>query len=176
MDFHIRKEIESDYKKVFAVIIKAFSNTEYSDHNEQHLVNKLRKTEAFIPELSLVAEYNNKIIGHIILTKIKIINEKQSFDSLALAPVSVIPEFQNKGVGSKLILTSHKLATEMGFQSIILLGHEKYYPRFGYKMAGEFGIKLPFDVPEENCMAIELIEGSLSGIHGMVEYPKAFYE
>lgn len=147
-----------------------------SDHKEQFLVERLRKSSAFIPELSLVAEIGNKIVGHILLTKLKIKNDQNEFDSLALAPVSVLQEYQGKGVGKMLIEQAHKEAKRLGYKSIVLLGHEKYYPRFGYQQADKFGIKLPFEVPKENCMVIELMEGGLNGVRGTVEYPKEFNE
>lgn len=176
MEISIREENQTDYNAVFQLITKAFENLPLSDHREQFLVQRLRKSTAFIPELSMVAEIKNKIVGHILLTKLKVKNGQDEFDSLALAPVSVLPEYQGKGIGGMLIQQAHKKAKELGYQSIILLGHEKYYPKFGYMQADNFGIEMPFDVPKENCMAIELIENGLEGISGTVEYPKEFSE
>ena len=172
----IRQEIKKDHKQVFKVIEKAFKDAEFAQNTEQFLVERLRKSNAFLPELSMVAEVDGKIVGHILLTKLKIKDKSNEFDSLALAPVSVLPKFQGKGIGEKLILESHKKAKELGYKSIILLGYEKYYSRFGYKRADKFGIELPFEVPKENCMAIELVEKGLKGVKGMVEYPKEFNE
>jgi predicted N-acetyltransferase YhbS len=177
MNILFRQENKDDYAAVFNLIQRAFEKEEMSDHSEQYLVERLRNSEAFIPELSIVAEINQNIAGHILLTRIKVINNKnEEFESLALAPVSVLPEYQSKGIGGKLIETAHKKAKELGFGSVILLGHENYYPRFGYEIAKKYGIKLPFEVPDENCMAIELIKGALEGIEGTVVYPKAFFE
>jgi len=171
----IRQEEKKDYQQVFQLTEEAFREMEHSDHQEQFLVEKLRKSEAFIPELSLVAEdENGTIAGHILFTKIKIVNEEKSFDSLALAPVSVKPEFQNQGIGAKLILQGHRIAEELGYESVILIGHEKYYPRFGYKKTSNFGISFPFDIPEENGMAIELIKDGLRDKKGVVKYPQEF--
>ena len=172
----IRKENPEDFKTVFNLIEKAFENEQMSDHKEQFLVERLRKSDAFIPELSMVAEIDGKIVGHILTTKLEIKNKSTEFDSLALAPVSVLPEFQGKGIGGKLIFESHKKAKELGYTSIVLLGHENYYPRFGYEKAGKYGIELPFNVPKENCMVIELVGNGLNGVNGMVEYPKEFNE
>lgn len=147
-----------------------------SDHKEQFLVERLRKSRTFVPELSIVAEVGEKIVGHILLTKIKIKHGQSEFDSLALAPVSVLPGYQGKGVGKRLIEQAHKEARRLGYKSIVLLGHEKYYPRFGYLQADKFGIELPFEAPKENCMAVELEKGGLNGVRGKVEYPKEFYE
>ena len=176
MEIKLRQETEQDHKSVFQVIQKAFENEEYSDHKEQFLVERLRKSNAFIPELSIVAEVDNKIVGHILLTKLEIENDINTYESLALAPVSVLPEFQGKGVGSKLILHSHEVAKELGYKSIMLLGHEKYYPRFGYELTNKYGIEMPFDVPAENCMVAVLAKNGLSGVRGKVIYPDAFFE
>jgi predicted N-acetyltransferase YhbS len=176
MDVIIRQETYADYPQVFNLVKQAFSTLEISDHTEQFLVERLRNSAAFIPELSIVAEYENKLVGHILLTKIKIVNKETEFESLSLAPVAVLPEFQNKGIGGKLILHAHKVARNLGFKSVILVGHENYYPRFGYKIISNYAIKLPFDAPEENCMAIELVEDGLKGISGDVIFPKEFFE
>ena len=82
--------------------------------------------------------------------------------------------FRVKGIGKNLIEFAHDKAKELGFGSVILLGHENYYPKFGYKLCKDFGIKLPFDVPDINCMAIELSENALQHISGIVQYPKEF--
>ncbi len=172
----LRRENKSDHPAVSSVIEKAFKNVEFADNTEQFLVERLRKSDAFIPELSMIAEIDGKIVGHILLTKLKIKNDTKEFDSLALAPVSVLPEFQGKGIGGKLIVESHKKAKKLDYKSIVLLGHEKYYPRFGYEQTDKYGIELPFEAPKENCMVIELVENGLKGVSGMVEYPKEFNE
>ena len=172
---NIRKEESKDYKEVFNLIANAFENEEYTDHKEQFLVERLRNAEAFIPELSLVAEIGGEITGYILLTKIKIINKDLQKISLALAPIAVLKKYQGKGIGGKLIQEAHRKAKELGYDSVILLGHEKYYRNFGYEMAKKHGIKLPFEVPDENCMLIELTENALKDVTGIVEYPKEFY-
>jgi predicted N-acetyltransferase YhbS len=176
MNITIRQEQPADYPAVFELIEKAFSKLEVSNHQEQFFVERLRKSEGFIPELSLVALLDNKIVGHIVLSKINIKNDEKEYQTLILAPVSVLPEFQNQGIGSQLIIEAHKKATELGFKSVILVGHEDYYPRFGYKKAAGFGIKQPFDVPEQNNLAVELVENGLYCVSGIVEYPKYFFE
>ena len=176
----LRTEEEKDYKKVFEIIEQAFKTLEYSDHQEHFLVEKLRKSHNFIPELSIVADFVNddtgekELVGHILFTKISIESNSESFESLALAPVSVKPEYQNQGIGGHLIAFGHLIAQEMGYKSVVLVGHEKYYPKFGYRRASKFGITFPFDVPVENGMAIELVDNGLKNIKGIVKYPKEF--
>lgn len=167
IDFLIRKELEKDYTEVYNVVKSAFENAAYSDKDEHNLVNRLRKSENFIPDLSLVVEYNNSIIGHIIFTKIKV----EQNDLIALGPLSVLPEFQGNGVGSKVITKGHKIALELGYKGSIVVGHENYYTKFGYKPASIFGIIAPFDVPDKN-----FVDKSLESIKGKVEYAKEFFE
>ncbi len=172
----LRQETSNDFPKVSNVIKLAFEQVKISDHQEHFLVERLRKSPAFIPELSIVAVYKNEIVGHILLTKINIINNSNSFESLALAPVSVLPKFQNQGIGGKLIKEAHRKAKELNFKSVVLLGHENYYPKFGYERTSKYGIEIPFDVPEKNCMVIALTKNGLKGVSGKVEYPSAFFE
>lgn len=176
MRIKIRQELSKDHKKVFNIIKSAFKHQILSDHQEQFMVGRLRNSKDFIPEFSRVSEVDNKLVGHILLTQIKIKNDLRAFDSLALAPVSVHPDFQSMGIGARLIESAHNKAIELGYKSIILLGHKNYYPRFGYKQTSYYGIKLPFEVPDENCMAIELVRNGLENISGMVEYPREFYQ
>lgn len=175
MRIDIRQEIEQECKRVESVVEKAFENAEHTAHKEQLLVARLRKSEAFVPELSLVAELDEQIAGHIMFTKLQIRNGEKSYESLAMAPVSVLPQYQNKGIGSTLIVEGLKLAEELGFKSVIVLGHSEYYPRFGFKPASIWGIKAPFEVPDKNFMALELEDGSLNGVSGVVVYPKEFF-
>lgn len=176
MNITINQEIEKDYNEVESVTEKAFENEKHSDHSEHKLVNRLRKSDAFIPELSLVAKDDEKIVGHLMLTKIKIKNDQNEFDSLALAPVSVLPEYQSKGIGSKLINEALKISKELGFKSVIVLGHDKYYPKFGFKTASTYDIKAPFEVPDSAFMALELENDSLKDVNGVVIYSNAFFE
>ncbi|MGN8224257.1 GNAT family N-acetyltransferase [Gracilimonas sp. BCB1] len=175
MNITIRRESKADHSDVFELIRKAFEGEEYSDQTEHFLVERLRTSDAFIPELSLVAELKGEIVGHILFTRILIKSEQQEWESLALAPVTVQPEYQGKGIGGELIKTGHEAAREAGFTSVILAGHAGYYPRFGYRPCTDFDITLPFDIPPENCMAIELEPNALNDVHGVVEYPAEFH-
>ena len=165
----IRQENERDYEEVYNVIKTAFETAEHSDGNEQDLVINLRKSDKFIPELSLVALEDNKIVGYILLTKIEI----DEHEELALAPLGVLPEYQGKGIGGKLIQEGHKIAKELGYHYVVVLGSDKYYTKFGYVPAINYEIEPPFDVANENFMAIKLNDTDIK-IHGIVEYAKEF--
>lgn len=165
----IRQENKNDYEEIYNVVKTAFETAEHSDGNEQDLVVALRNSDSFIPELSLVAIKDNKIVGHILFTKIKIGNHEE----LALAPLAVLPEYQKQGIGSKLIQQGHKIAKELGYHYSIVLGSETYYPKFGYVLAIQYGIKAPFEVSNENFMAIKLNDTDAE-IKGTVQYAKEF--
>lgn len=171
-DIKIRMELSDDYKGVEKLIEIAFRDEKFTDHAEHLLVARLRKSEAFVAQLSLVAEVDGKMVGYILFTKIKIGDYDKA---LALAPVAVLPEYQHRGIGTKLIKEGHGVAQQLGFGASIVLGHKDYYPRFGYKQLSGFGIKLPIKaIPSDFCMGIELIPNALEDVKGVVEYAKEF--
>ncbi|MEZ4816247.1 MAG: N-acetyltransferase [Bdellovibrionota bacterium] len=175
MSIEIRTEEPMDYAKSNEVVYNAFKGATHSDGDEHNLVQRLRASSTFVPKLSLVAVLKNEIVGHIIFSKIIIVKKNNTpLESLALAPVSVHPNYQKKKIGGALINRGHMIAKELGFKSVILLGHPDYYPRFGYSRASKWGIQAPFDVPDEVFMAIELVSGALDGASGVVQYPSAF--
>ncbi|QIE37902.1 N-acetyltransferase [Bacillus tropicus] len=171
----IRQERQTDYRKTEEVVQQAFLNEEFSDKKEHALVKRIRECDAFIPELSIVA-VDEEIVGHIMLSKITIEQDGASVDSLALAPVSVARGYQKKGIGGKLIVAALAKAKELGYGSVVVLGHPEYYPKFGFKKASEWNIKAPFEVPEEVFMVMELTENALEGVKGVVQYSSAFAE
>lgn len=165
----IRQETPNDYGEVYKLIKKAFLTAEYTDGNEHNLVVALRKGSAFIPELSLIAEINNELVGHIMFTKAMV--EKNEI--LALAPLSVEPRYQRQGVGTALIMEGHKIAKQMGYQYSLVLGSKTYYQRAGYQPAKRFGIEVPKNFPSENFLAIKLQENA-KPLCGTVIYSKEF--
>ncbi|MGM2794358.1 GNAT family N-acetyltransferase [Bacillus cereus group sp. Bce004] len=171
----IRQEQQNEYRKTEEVVQQAFLHEEFSDKTEHELVKRIRECDAFVPELSIVA-VDEEIVGHIMLSKIKIEKDGASVDSLALAPVSVATGHQKKGIGGKLIVAALEKAKELGYGSVVVLGHPEYYPKFGFKKASEWNIKAPFEVPDEVFMAMELRENALEGVKGIVQHSSAFAE
>ena len=176
MNVIIRKELEKDYTQVKEMIKKSFETTEHTDNNEHNLAEKLRKSDNFINELSLVAQKDNKIIGHVMSTRLDIVSDNKSYTSLALAPLSVHPDFQRMGVGTMLIKETFEIAKELGYNSIFVLGSDEYYPKFGFEKSTNFGISAPFDVPSEYFMAVELTKDALKNVSGNLVYAKEFFE
>lgn len=165
----IRKEKPQDHEMVYVVIKKAFDCAEHADGNEQDLVNELRKGTAFIPDLSLVADINGKLIGHIMFTEATV----EGHTVLVLAPLAVLPEYQRQGVGTALIQEGHRIASKLGYDYSVVLGSENYYSRVGYLLAEEWGIMPPFEVPRENFMVCRLNENAPK-LSGMIHYAKEF--
>lgn len=175
MNIFIREEKVKDYNIVESIIEKAFVEAEHSDNNEHKLVSKLRESHAFVQDLSLVAEIEGEIKGHILMTKALIENGEDSFETLVLAPLSVLPEYQKKGIGSKLIKEAFERAKKLGYTSVIVLGHKNYYPKFGFEKASKYSIEAPFSVPEECFMIAKLQDNALHGVNGVVIYAKEFF-
>jgi putative acetyltransferase len=169
MNVRIRQETTSDYAAVHKLLVDAFGK-----EDEARLVDMLRLDPNFVEELSLVATLNDNVIGYILFTKICIVENDCRNLSLALAPMAVDPAYQRMGIGGQMIREGHKRAMWLGFDSVIVLGHEHYYPRFGYKPADTWNIRCPYQVTREVFMGRELIEGSLENTCGEVEYARAF--
>jgi len=165
----ITPETEEDFNEITRLHNLAFNQPE-----EGELVKKLRKTSSFISELSLVAKIEGAVVGHILFYPIRIKKHGGECNSLALAPMSIHPDYQKKGIGSTLVRKGLATAKRLGFHSVVVLGHSTYYPRFGFKPAKGWGIDPPFEVPDDVFFAIELVKNGLKDCDGTVEYPKEF--
>ncbi|OPX87938.1 MAG: Acetyltransferase (GNAT) family protein [Pelotomaculum sp. PtaB.Bin104] len=169
MNIVIRQEKPNDFKAIYDLVKVAFQTAKVSNGKEQDFVNQLRSSGNYIPELALVAEVNHKLIGHIMLTKNYIKNSDCKTETLLLAPISVVLQYRNKGVGSKLINKSFALAKNMGYQCVVLVGDPAYYSRFGFVKSVDLGIRHLLDIPEEYVLACELVPGALDEISGTID-------
>ena len=170
MDIEIRPENPDDYPA-----IKKVNDLAFEQPNEGLLVEGLRRNPRFVPQLSLVATYDGTVVGHILFFPIRIVCEDSYAISLSLSPIAVLPEYQGKGIGGRLIEEGVAVAKTMGYESIIVVGHPEYYPRFGFLPAGKWGVTPPYkEVPDEAFMAIELIEDGLEGKAGVAEFPQEY--
>lgn len=165
----ICSEQPEDYQTIFNIHKQAFGQD-----NEAELVNALRKTTNFNPELSLLAFINNEPIGHLLLYPVSLETNKGNLIELGLGPVAVKLNHQNKGLGTKLIKEGIKKARQLGYTAIVVVGNPKYYKRFGFIKASIKGLKVELDVPEEDFMILELIPDALKNINGLVKYSQEF--
>lgn len=172
----IRAERSDDYPTVTDVVKRAYATVRYSDHREHIMVERLREADAYVPALSLLAEIGGQAVGHVLLTKAYIRDNRSSVATLALAPLSVVPEFQRQGVGKHLVHSAHELAAALGFETILLVGISSYYPQFGYERLSHYPIALPFNAPDENCLILKLRPGALDGVAGRVQYAEAWLD
>jgi predicted N-acetyltransferase YhbS len=166
----IRQERPEEFAQIYDLVKVAFQTAEVTNGREQDFVNLLRSGPNYIPELALVAEEDAQLIGHIMLTKTYIVNDKGKIETLLLAPISIALEHRNTGAASDLIKASFKLAGEMGYTSVLLVGNPAFYHRFGFKAAINFGIKHEPDIPDENVMACELHPDAFLKISGMIDF------
>lgn len=165
----LRGERVTDHDDIYELTKRAFAGEE-----EAKLIVSLRKTRNFIKGLSVVAILEGKLIGHAMLTQAPIVNRGKRFMSLALGPMSVLPEFQRRGFGSMLLEEVLLRAKECGYKAVVVLGHANFYPKFGFIPASQKKIRTRFTVPDENFMILELIPNALKGISGLAEYAREF--
>ena len=165
----IRLERPEDVPAIRIVNERAFGSSSEAD-----IVDALRRNGK--ATISLVAEDEGRVIGHILFSPVTVETGERELAGLGLAPVAVLPEFQNRGVGSSLVELGIGRCREAGHSFVVVLGHPHYYPRFGFTPASRFGIKCEYDVADENFMAMELREGALQNQAGMARYQPEFNE
>jgi len=157
---------ETDRASIREVLLTAFPTS-----LEAELVEALRlDPEAWMPDLSIVAETDDgTVAGYSLLTRCHV----GDAPALALGPCAVPPEHQSKGAGAAAIRAGLDAARKAGENLVIVLGHADYYPRFGFERASLSGVSAPFDVPDENLMALAL-DPSAPAPNGPIRYASAF--
>lgn len=172
----IRSETPSDAQMIAELVTRAYADVAYSDHREHLMIERLRGSVDFVPELSLLAEVRGEAVGHILLTKARVGEGMAAATTLALAPLSVVSNHRGRGVGKRLVRAAHARAADMGFKTILLVGIPGYYPQFGYRRLSGYPITLPFDAPDENCMILPLAPGALDDVAGQVHYAEGWLD
>jgi putative acetyltransferase len=176
MEFHrmIRTEQPGDQASIYDVNSRAFHRSEQPGPvPEAELVDRLRQAGAVT--LSLVAVEEGQIVGHILFSAGNIHTADSAVPVTALAPMAVLPEFQNKGIGSQLVREGLDRLRLAGFDSVLVLGHVNFYPRFGFVPAfSTYGVACEYNVPDEVFMAVELKHGALKGKAGKFYYHPEF--
>ncbi len=160
----IRKEKSSDIEAIWNVTVATFKNHPISDNTEQFIINELRK--ASVLTISLVAELNGQVVGHIAFSPVTISDGSQNW--YGLGPVSVLPEFQNQGIGKSLILEGLSQLKNLDAEGCVLVGDPRYYERFGFRNIPG----LIFEgVPQEVFLTLPFYEKIPRGV---VTYHEAF--
>ena len=161
----IRSEAPTDHDAIRSVHEAAFGRDA-----EARLVDDLRA--GGYARLSLVAEGDGRVVGHILFSSLSIETALGTVEALALAPLAVHPGSQGRGTGSALITEGQRRCVEEGHRIVIVLGHPEYYPRFGFSAELARRLRAPFSGPA--FMALELVPQALSAVEGEVRYPPPF--
>ena len=166
MSTQIRPENGDDKAAVFVVNTAAFPTDA-----EARLVDALR--ESAMPYVSLVVVQGDELLGHIMFTPVTLA-PVDDLNIMGLAPMAVLPERQNGGIGTALVEAGLHRCRALGVGAVAVLGHPDYYPRFGFTPSANWRIKSEYDVPEEAFMIMELSPGHLERRHGTISYHPAF--
>jgi len=174
MEITLRPEQEPDFPLVENLTREAFWNIHCPGCVEHLLVHNLRKSNAFVKGLDFVALCDNTIVGNIMYAKSTIKNNNAEHTILTFGPVSVLPEYQNKGIGGKLINHTINLSKEMSYKSIIIYGDPEYYMRFGFKPSKEYKITNKDKKYPAALLVLELYPHALNGIEGIFDEGTAY--
>ncbi len=167
MDISIRPENENDFKIVENLIREAFWDLYKPGCVEHLIVHNMRESSDFVKGLDYVACDGNLIVGNIIYSKAKVINDKnEEFEVLCMGPLGVLPSYQKKGIGSLLMNYSIEKARQSGYKAIIIFGDSEYYKRFGFINNSEYDIQTSSGENFDAFMALELYNGSLRQVSG----------
>ena len=164
----IRAEQPNDRAAIREVHVCAFGGDE-----EANLVELLRNRKKAV--ISLVAVSQQRVVGHILFSPISISNAPEDFRAVGLAPLAVLPEFQNHGIGSQLTHAGLEACRQRDYDAVVVLGHPGYYPRFGFSRAKDHGLDNEYDALDA-FLVMELKPRSLQRVSGLVQYAPEFRE
>lgn len=166
----IRPERPSEFSAIYDLVRTAFATAKVSQGDEQDFVDRRRAGPDYIPELALVAEDESGAIGHVMLTRTSIATADGARHVLLLAPLCVVLQRRNRGVGAQLVGDALRRARELGHAAVVLVGDPAYYARFGFKSCAGFGIANANGIPDPYVMALELAPQGLAGAAGSIRF------
>jgi putative acetyltransferase len=164
----VRPETPSDYEAIEELLRSAFGGVE-----EAQLVRLTRASDNYVPDLTLVAEENGQVVGHIMFSYITLKGDEE-FRVLSLAPMAVTPERQRRGIGGALVQAGLERCEDRGEPLVILVGHPTYYPRFGFELASRYGIEPPSAEIPDDAFMVRRLPGYSERHRGSAVYPPAF--
>lgn len=163
-DYIIRLETEKDYYEVENLAREAFWNLSFPGCSEHYFMHVLRQHEAFIPELDYVIESEGKILGCVMYSVSKLVDENGHEKAvLTMGPICVLPEYQRKGISRMLLDHTFAKAVEMGYDTVINFGNPDNYVARGYKSCKKYNVSLEGDYYPAALLVKELKEGALEG-------------
>ncbi|MEW6125584.1 MAG: N-acetyltransferase [Acidobacteriota bacterium] len=165
----IRKEQPQDLAAIYQVVEQAFGQAD-----EAKLVDRLRANGKAV--VSLVAIKDRRVVGHILFSEVTFASALCDVKAIGLAPMAVLPQLQNQGIGSQLVKAGLDECRELGYEVVVVLGHAKYYPRFGFVPSVQYHIKSQYAVPDDHFLVMELRQGALNKCSGIVGYQPEFNE
>lgn len=172
----IRLEQPADYRAVEALTRDAFWNLHQPGCDEHYLTHILRDDPDFLPELDFVAELDGQIVGNIIFSRARVVGgDGAEFHTILFGPLSVLPEYQRKGVGGALVRHSLEAARQQGHKSVFIYGDPAYYGRFGFVSVRGQGISEADGTLNTALQAVELVPGALDGVGGRLLESGSFY-
>lgn len=175
MSVTFRHETPKDYRAVENLNREAFWGYTGPTCDEHYLVHILRDRSCFMPELTWIADADGEMAGYILFTRAKVVSaDGTEHPVLTFGPLAVHPGHRNRGVGQALMRHAFAVAREGGHGAVIIFGHPDYYPRVGFRRAGEFGIATHDGATFDAFMALELYDGALEGITGKFYEDPAF--
>lgn len=164
MDINIINETPEDYREVEELNKKAFRNVNVPGCDEHYIAHILREHSDFIPELDLVLTLNGKIIANIMYTRAKLMDETGAEKEIVtFEPLSVLPKYQRRGHGKKLLEHSLEKAAEMGFEAAVIFGNPENYITAGFKSCKKYNVAISEGVYPVPLLVKELKEGALAG-------------
>lgn len=174
MNMHIRNEEINDYRKVEEIAREAFWNLYFPGCHEHFVINKMRGYDDFIKELAFVIEVDGKIEGAIFYTHSKIVSkDNKEYKTISFGPVFISPKFHRKGIGRELITHSIKVAKEMGYRAILILGYSYHYEPYGFIGGKNYNIYMPDGKFYKGLLVLPLYEDALDNISGYAIFSDA---
>lgn len=174
MNIKIRREEVKDYRKVEEVAREAFWNLYFPGAAEHVAINKLRRDNDFIPELTHIIELDNEIVGAIFYSKSKIVSENGTeYETISFGPVFISPKMHRIGLGRKLITYSIGEAKKLGYKAITTLGYPYHYETYGFLGGKKYGISMPDGKFYTGLLVLPLYDGALDDISGYAVFSEA---